>query len=90
MHCVVDYIIIHVSDDSDLCVKVQRLLQRCMEHGIKLNLEKCRFNVDEIPFLGHVVTADGLKPDPSKVEAVLKMERPGEKEAVERLRGTVT
>ena len=90
MHCVADYIIIHVSDDSDLCVKVQRLLQRCMEHGIKLNLEKCRFNVDEIPFLGHVVTADGLKPDPSKVEAVLKMERPGEKEAVERLRGTVT
>ena len=56
----------------------------------QLNLEKCRFNVDEIPFLGHVVTADGLKPDLSKVEAVLKMERPGDKEAVERLRGRVT
>ena len=41
-------------------------------------------------FLGHVVTADGLKPDASKVESVLKMERPGDKEAVERLRGTVT
>ena len=87
MHCVADYIIIHGSDDSD--IKVQRLLQRCMEHGIKLNLEKCRFNVDEIPFLSHVVTADGLKPDPSKVEAVLKMERSGDKEAVERLRCTV-
>ena len=90
MHYVADDIIIHGSDDSDLCIKVQRLLQICMEHGIKFNLEKCRFNVGDIPFLGHVVTADGLKPDPSKVEAILKMERPGDKEAVERLRDTVT
>ena len=60
-----------------------------MKYGIKFNIEKCRFSVGEIPFLGHVVTADGLKPDPSKVEAILKMERPGDKEAVERLRGTV-
>ena len=37
-----------------------------------------------------MVTADGLKPDLSKVKAVLKMERPGDKEAVERFRGTVT
>ena len=83
MHCVADYIIIHGSDESDICIKVQRLHQRCIEHGIKLNLKKCCFNVDEIPFLSRVVIADGLKPDPSKVEAVLKMERHDVREAVE-------
>ena len=35
--------------------------------GIRLNEEKCQFDVQEITFLGHVVTADGLKPDPSKL-----------------------
>ena len=58
VHCVAGDIMIHCYDDSDLCIKVQRLFQRCMEHGIKVNLKKCRYNVDEIPFLGHVVTAE--------------------------------
>jgi len=50
----------------------------------------CRFNVSEIPFLGHIVTADGLMPDLSKIKAVTKMEKPGDRESVERLRDTVT
>ena len=57
--------------------------------GIRLNEQKCQFDVQEI-ILGHVVTADGLKPDPSKIEAVLEMDNPVDKEAVERLRGTIT
>ena len=39
--------------------------------------------------MGHVVSNKGLKPDPSKVEAILKMEPPTDKAGVERLRGTV-
>ena len=43
----------------------------------------------EIPFMDHVISNTGLKPDPSKVEAVLKMEPPTDKAGMERLRGTV-
>lgn len=39
--------------------------------------------------MGHVVSNKGLKPDPSKVEAILKMEPPTDKAGVERLRETV-
>ena len=67
----------------------ERFLQRCSEIGISLNKEKCRFGLSEIPFMGHVVSNKGLKPDPSKVEAILKMEPPTDKAGVERLRGTV-
>ena len=90
VHAVADDIIIHGSDENDLHAKMQKLLERCKSHGIRLNRDKFRFNVKEIQFLGHVVTSDGLKPDPSKIEAVLKMEEPHDKEAVESLRGTVT
>ena len=39
--------------------------------------------------MGHVVSKEGLKPDPLRIEAVLKMEPPTDKASVERLRGTV-
>ena len=35
------------------------LLARCREKNIKLN-----------PYIGHALTPDGLKPDPSKVKAI--------------------
>ena len=90
MHCVADDIIVHGTDEADLQAKLQKLLQRCDEHGLRLNQQKCQFDVQEITFLGHIVTADGLQLDPSKIEAVLEMDNPVDKEAVERLRGTIT
>ena len=89
VHCVAVDIIVHGTDEADLHAKLHKLLQRCDEHGMRLNKQKCQFDVQEISFLGHV-TADGLKPDPSKIEAVLEMDNPVDKEAVERLRGTIT
>ena len=66
------------------------LLICCEEHGIKLNPDKCQFNVSEIKFLGHMISADGLKADPEKIEAILKMKTPADVAVVGRLRGTVT
>ena len=37
----------------------------------------------------HVVSSSGLKPDPSKIEAIVMMEPPTDNAGVERLRGTV-
>ena len=45
--------------------------------------------MSEIKFLGHIVSAGGLKADPDKVAAIVQMGRPTDKEAIERLRGTV-
>ena len=45
--------------------------------------------VQQVDFMGHLLTAHGLKPDPNKVEAILKLETPGTKEKIERLNGTV-
>ncbi|GBG67721.1 hypothetical protein CBR_g849 [Chara braunii] len=38
--------------------------------GFKVALEKCRFFLTTISFLGHVVTDKGLQPEPQKVAAV--------------------
>ncbi|PFX25190.1 Retrovirus-related Pol polyprotein from transposon 17.6 [Stylophora pistillata] len=43
----------------------------------------------EIPFMAHVVSRNGLKPDPTKIEAIVKMKPPTDKAGIERPRGTV-
>ena len=65
------------------------LLNRCKKLGIKLSLPKCEFRKAEIPFHGHLFTAGGLKPDPSKVEAILKLQQPMSVEEVQGITGTV-
>ena len=66
-----------------------KLLDRCRERNLKLNREKLQLKCSETPFIGHVLTPEGVKPDPSKVEAILKMERPKDVAAVRRLVGLV-
>ena len=75
--------------DEEHDERVRLFLQRCCEIGIALNKDKCRFGLQEIPFMGHVVSSSGLKPDPAKIEAIVKMKPPVDKAGVERLRGTV-
>lgn len=62
-----------------------KLLERCRERNLKLNREKLQLKCTETPFIGHVLTPEGIKPDPRKVEAVLKMKRPSDVAAVPRL-----
>ena len=64
------------------------ILLRCRAKGIKLNQEKLKFKQTEIPYLGHLVTKDRLKPDPGKVEAV-KMPKPDDATAVRRFCGFI-
>ncbi len=45
----------------------------CKLKGVnfKLNLNKCSFATKSITFLGHVVSKDGTRPNPGKIEAFL-------------------
>ena len=45
--------------------------------------------VQQLDIMGHQLTLQVLKPNPSKVEAILKLETPKTKEDIERLNGTV-
>ena len=49
---------------ADHNTKLQQFLQRCKEKGVKLKKKKLQLLCKEIPYMGHLVTADGLKPDP--------------------------
>jgi hypothetical protein len=44
--------------------------------NLKLNLNKCSFATKSITFLGHVLSKDGTRSDPDKIEAVLHFPQP--------------
>jgi len=46
------------------------------EVNLKLNLSKCCFTTKSITFLGHVVSNEGTKLDPSKIDPILHFPEP--------------
>ena len=46
------------------------------EKQLYAKLSKCEFWMDEVQFLGHVISTKGIAMDPAKVEAVVKWEIP--------------
>lgn len=54
---------------------LQRALERHKQEKLYAKLKKCEFWMDEVSFLGHVVSGEGVLMDPSKVKVVVEWER---------------
>ena len=62
--------------------KLVALLQRCRDKGVKLNRENLQLRLKEVAYMGHVLTAEGLQPDPEKVKAIKEMPTPTDKQSI--------
>ncbi len=60
------------------------VLQRC---NLKLNDRKLRLRLREVPFIGHILTPEGLCVDPNKVKAIRDMPPPSDVAGVQRIMG---
>ena len=49
---------------------VIRFLDQCMEKDLHLNADKFKLDYDTVTFFGHLLTKDGIKPDPKKVKDI--------------------
>jgi len=56
--------------------RLDRVLTRLAQHGLKIKPQKCAFLSDRVSYLGHVVSAEGVETDPEKVSAVKEWARP--------------
>ncbi|KAL9989578.1 hypothetical protein ACROYT_G004142 [Oculina patagonica] len=83
--CIADDVLIYGTDDADHDSNLQSFMKRCQVKGIKLNRAKLDYKCKEVPFHGHLLTAEGLKPDPQKVKAITEMPRPEKPDDVSRL-----
>ena len=56
------------------CLRV--VFARFLEHGLKLKPSKCQFLQDKITFLGHEISAEGMKPGTANLKAIAEMAPP--------------
>ena len=69
--------------------RLKKLLDRVRSINLKLNKDKCKIGLTEIQYIGHILSASGLKPDPSKIRAITEMPQPQDKAALMRFLGMV-
>ena len=66
----IDDILVFSDTLKDHLNHLRLVLERLREVNLKLKPTKCRFARKEVEYLGHVLTPDGLKPNPALVSAV--------------------
>ena len=78
---------------ADHDVKLKALLERFRSRNLKLNKAKLKLKLKlklkQVPFMGHLITAEGLKPDPAKMKAVEEMPKSSNKTELQRFVGFV-
>ncbi|GBM33848.1 Retrovirus-related Pol polyprotein from transposon 297, partial [Araneus ventricosus] len=55
---------------------IRKVFQRLQKANHKLSLKKCRFFRKEVSYLGHIISADGVKTDPEETKTVVDWPRP--------------
>jgi hypothetical protein len=67
----IDDILIYSKNEEEHVKHLCIVLSQLREHQLYAKFSKCKFWLDEVPFLGHVLFAMGVAIDPSKVRDIL-------------------
>ncbi len=71
-----DDVLVYGSTFEKALERLETVLDRFRTVNLKLSPKKCCLFQKEVPFLGHVVSGDGVRTDPGKVEAISEWPRP--------------
>ncbi|KAL3122074.1 hypothetical protein niasHT_009367 [Heterodera trifolii] len=66
------------------------VFNKISEYRLRIQLEKCSFLQNETLFLGHIISENGIRPDPSRAEAIEKMPAPTDKSTLRSFLGALT
>ncbi|KAD3640786.1 hypothetical protein E3N88_30009 [Mikania micrantha] len=72
----IDDILIYSKNEGDHACHLREVLETLRKEKLYAKFSKCAFWLREVQFLGHVVCADGILVDPSKVQAVMRWSPP--------------
>ena len=82
-----DDIIIFSKGFDEHLQRLENVLQRLADNGLKLTAKKCTFCQKKVKYLGHIVSEDGVQTDPEKIQDVLNWPVPPNLKALRRFLG---
>ncbi|GJT44128.1 putative reverse transcriptase domain-containing protein [Tanacetum coccineum] len=72
----IDDILVYSKSEEEHEQHLRIVLEILRQKKLYAKFSKCEFWLQQVIFLGHIVSADGIIMDPSKVEAITKWPRP--------------
>ncbi|GAB0092892.1 uncharacterized protein DMENIID0001_079420 [Sergentomyia squamirostris] len=74
--CYLDDLLIFGPNDEEVKKTLWEVFKRLNDYNVKINLKKCQFFKREIKFLGHIISSDGVRPNPEKLRALENAPQP--------------
>ncbi|XP_069840942.1 uncharacterized protein [Dendropsophus ebraccatus] len=71
-----DDVIVYSRTYEDHVHHLAEVFQVLIDHGLKIKPSKCHLLKPQVNYLGHVVSAEGIQPDPEKISAVEHWDTP--------------
>ena len=81
-HMIADDVKIHGKDEATHDMNLIQVVNQCRKVGLKINADKCFFKSKSIPFFGHVISDQGVRPDPTKMEMIKNIPTPTSKQKI--------
>jgi hypothetical protein len=69
-------ILVYLENEKDHAEHLRIILTRLRDHQLYAKVSKCEFWLKTVPFLGHVLSENGISVDPSKVQEVMNWKAP--------------
>ena len=78
-----DFLVIYLDDltvfsktDQEHLDHLRQVFIKCRKYGISLNPKKSLFGLEEGKLLGHIISKDGIRIDPERIQAILQIPHP--------------
>lgn len=85
-----DDILIHSDSLEKMFILLRTVLLRLRHFGLRLNLVKSHFLLRELLYLGHMVSANQIRPNPQKVETLSRIRPPTSPPEVRKIMGLLS
>lgn len=80
--------IVVVSETFEAHIRsLREVAERLRKANLSVNMEKSKFCLKELPYLGYILSSEGLRPNPDRVEAIINYERPNSIRSLRRFLG---
>ena len=74
--CYLDDVIIMGKTEEELVINARKVLDKFKNKGIRVKPSKCQWGLEEVTYLGHVASGEGVRMSDERKEVLQQMNRP--------------
>ena len=84
-----DFLIITSGSFEDHLAKFKEIIKQLQLAGLKCKIDKCKFAVPKVEYMGYIITQEGVKTDLKKIISVINIGRHKDRKQVRQFLGIV-